>query len=91
MQQLTEILYVASTVYMLCMFIWALLSWLDQLSPSTAANSSVRAVRGFLDSVVLPYVRLWSFIPQPRGFPIDVQSLAAFVSIVVLNKLFASI
>lgn len=90
MNQVLQTLIIILTVYLFCLFAWAILSWLDQLSPSTASHPFVRSAQRFLDSIVLPYVKLFSFIKPVRlgGAYLDMSSLVAFLAlIVVLNIL----
>ena len=84
MEALIQVLSTFLTIYIICVFAWALISWLPMISPSLAYNSGVVSVRRFLDSVVLPYVRLFRFIPPIRagGAMID---LSALVAILVLT------
>jgi len=83
-EALIQVLSTFLTIYIICVFAWALISWLPMISPSLAYNSGVVSVRRFLDSVVLPYVRLFRFIPPIRagGAMID---LSALVAILVLT------
>lgn len=84
MEVLIQVLSTFLTIYIICVFAWVLISWLPMVSPSLAYNEGVISIRRFLDSVVLPYVRLFRFIPPMRigGAMIDLSSL---VAILVLN------
>lgn len=90
MEQLIQILAAFRTIYIICIFAWALMSWLPMLSPQLAYNSTVRSLQRFLDSVVLPWVRLFRFIRpiQAGGMLIDLSALAAiFVFLIGSNLL----
>jgi len=81
MQVLIDVLSAFLQIYLICIFAWALISWLPMVSPGLAYNETVVKIRGFLDSVVLPYVRLFRFIPPVRmgGAMIDLSALAAIL------------
>lgn len=85
MEQLIQILATFRTVYLLCIFAWVLISWLPMISPQLAYNSTVRSIQRFLDSVVLPWVRLFRFIPpiQVGGALIDLSSLVAIFTFMI--------
>ncbi len=84
METLIHFLSVFLTIYVFCVLGWVLLSWLPMLSPQLGYNDTVIAIRRFLDSVVLPWVRLFRFIPPVRmgGTMLD---LSALVAILVLQ------
>lgn len=84
MEQVVQILAMFLSLYTLCVFAWALISWLPMISPPLAYNDTVVTVRRFLDSIVLPYVRLFRFVPPVRmgGAMFD---LSALVAIIVLQ------
>lgn len=84
MEVLIQVLTTFLTIYIICVFAWVLISWLPMISPSLAYNDGVVGIRRFLDSVVLPYVKLFRFIPPVRvgGMMLDLSSL---VAILVLN------
>lgn len=85
---------VALTIYMICVFAWALISWLPMISPSLAFNPTVVSIRRFLDSVVEPYVGLFrKFIPpvQMGGTYIDLSALAAIGVLIVLGEVLDSL
>lgn len=87
MELLITFLEYLLTVYTLCVLAWALMSWLPMISPSLAYNSTVTAIRRFLDSVVEPYVRLFRFVPPIRagGAMIDLSALVAILVLVILG------
>ena len=89
MEALLDILRTFLTIYTICVFGWALISWLPMISPSLAYNDGVVAVRRFLDSIVLPYVRLFRFIPPVRagGAMIDLSALVAILSLSIIGNL----
>ena len=84
MATVIELLSIFLTIYTLCIFAWALISWLPMISPSLAYNPTLVSVRRFLDSVVLPYVKLFRFIPPIRagGAMIDLSALVAILVLV---------
>jgi uncharacterized protein YggT (Ycf19 family) len=84
MDQVLQIIQMFLYLYLLCIFAWALISWLPMISPPLAYNETVVSVRRFLDSIVLPYVRLFRFVPPLRmgGQMLD---LSALVAIIVLQ------
>lgn len=84
MEDVIRILATFLQIYVICVFAWVILSWLPMLSPSLAYNETVVKIRRFLDSVVLPWVRLFRFVPPIRagGQMID---LSALVAILVLQ------
>lgn len=84
MELLIGVLGTFLTIYTLCVFAWVLASWLPMISPQLAYNGTVVSIRRFLDSVVLPYVRLFRFVPPVRigGAMVD---LSALVAILVLS------
>ncbi|MCW2928022.1 MAG: hypothetical protein JWM86_1990 [Thermoleophilia bacterium] len=81
METVIRILEAFLTIYSLCVFAWALISWLPMISPQLAYNETVLSIRRFLDSVVLPYVRLFRFIPPVRigGAMLDLSALVAII------------
>ena len=81
------------TVYLLCIFVWALLSWLPQISPGLAYNEWVRKARDFLDTIVLPFVRLFRFIKpvQVGAMLLDLSSMAAIVTLIILQSIIAGL
>lgn len=94
MEMLIQVLRTFLTVYILCVFAWALISWLPMISPQLAYNSTVISIRRFLDSVVMPYVRLFRFVPPVRagGAMIDLSALVAILALsiggpIVINVL----
>lgn len=89
MELLIQVLETFLTVYILCVFAWVIISWLPMISPSLAYNSTVVRIRGFLDSVVLPYVRLFRFIPPIRagGAMIDLSALVAILALSFIGPL----
>lgn len=89
MELLIQVLSTFLTIYTICVFAWVLISWLPMISPSLAYNEGVTSVRNFLDSVVLPYVRLFRFIPPIRvgGAMIDLSSLVAILVLSIFGNL----
>lgn len=81
MEALINVLGTFLTIYTICLFAWVVLSWLPMISPQLAYNSTVVTIRGFLDSVILPYIRLFRFIPPLRvgGMLLDMSALAAIL------------
>ena len=88
MELLIQVLSTFLTIYTICVFAWVLISWLPMISPSLAYNEGVTSVRRFLDSVVLPYVRLFRFIPPVRvgGAMIDLSSLVAILVLSIFGN-----
>ncbi len=88
MELLIQVLATFLTIYTICVFAWVLISWLPMISPSLAYNEGVTSIRRFLDSVVLPYVRLFRFIPPVRvgGAMIDLSSLAAILVLSIFGN-----
>ena len=74
-------------VYILCVFVWALLSWLPMVSPGLAHNDTVTGISRFLDSIVLPWVKLFKFVPPVRmgGAYLDLSAMAAIITLLVLK------
>lgn len=94
MAALIQVLGAFLNIYIICVLAWALISWLPMLSPALAYNSTVLAIRRFLDSVVLPYIRLFRFVPPVRvgGAMLDLSALVAIIVLqfggrIVLNLL----
>ena len=89
MEQVINILGMFLSIYTLCVFAWALISWLPMISPPLAYNGTVVAVRRFLDSIVLPYVRLFRFVPPVRmgGAMIDLSALVAILVLSIGGKI----
>jgi len=87
--QVLNIVITILYVYLLCLLVWALMSWVMQLSPGTAYNPYVRKAQRFLDSILMPYIRLFQFIKPVRlgGGYVDLSSLAAMFSILIAIKL----
>jgi uncharacterized protein YggT (Ycf19 family) len=84
MEQLLNVLGAFLQIYILCVLAWALISWLPQISPSLAYNDTVLGIRRFLDSVVLPYVRLFKFI-KPLRIGDQLWDISALVAIILLQ------
>lgn len=89
MEFVISILSTFLTIYIICVFAWALISWLPMISPQLAYNDGVVSIRRFLDSVVLPYVRLFRFIPPVRigGSMIDLSALVAILVLSILGPI----
>lgn len=83
MELVIELLSTFLTIYLLCVFAWVLLSWLPMISPQLAHHPIVGTVRGFLDSVVLPWVRLFRFVPPVNlgGTLLDLSALVAILTL----------
>jgi uncharacterized protein YggT (Ycf19 family) len=77
------------TVYILCVFAWVLISWLPMISPQLGYNETIMSLRRFLDSVVLPYVRLFRFIPPIRvgATMLDLSALVAILCLSIFGRL----
>lgn len=88
MNQVLDLVAAFLLIYMLCIFVWALISWLPMVSPGMAYNDTVRQIRRFLDSVILPYVRLFRFVPpiQAGGQMIDLSAMAAILALIVMRS-----
>lgn len=81
-------------IYMLCFFVWALLSWIPQFAPSAMSNPILSGIQEFLNSIIMPWVRLFSFVRplQLGGVMLDMSSLVAFlVLIVVANYVYPAL
>lgn len=93
MGQVLNIVVTILYVYLLCLFVWALMSWVMQLSPGTAHNPYVRKGQRFLDSILMPYIRLFQFIKPVRlgGSYLDLSSLAAMVSLLIAIKVLSQL
>lgn len=89
MDQVLQFISVFLTIYILCVFVWALISWLPMISPKLAYDSTVISIRRFLDSIVLPYVRLFGFIKpvQMGGTMLDLSATVAIIVLIVLNSI----
>lgn len=85
---IVDIISTFLSIYILCVFVWALMSFLPMISPGLAFNSTVIAVRNFLDSIVLPYVRLFSFIKpvQIGGAMVDLSATVAIIVLIVVQN-----
>ena len=88
MDTLYTVLNTFLSVYLLCIFVWALLSWIPMFSPSLAYNDTVVSLRGFLDSIVLPWVKLFSFIKpvQLGGAMLDLSALVAILVLIATQR-----
>jgi uncharacterized protein YggT (Ycf19 family) len=84
MEALFDALAVFLQIYVLCVLAWALISWLPFLSPQLAYNQTILSIRRFLDSIVLPWIRLFRFVP-PVGIGGQMIDLSALVAILVLQ------
>jgi uncharacterized protein YggT (Ycf19 family) len=94
MEMIINFIQVFLTVYILCVFIWALMSWIPMISPGLAYNSFVISLRKFLDSVVDPYMNLFRGIIKPihaGGTMIDLSSIVGIIVLIVLQKVVASL
>ena len=81
-------------VYMLCFFVWALLSWIPQFAPGVMSNPVLSGIQEFLNSIIMPWVRLFSFVRplQLGGVMLDMSSLVAFlVLIIVANYVYPAL
>lgn len=87
MEALIQVLSTFLTVYIICVFAWALISWLPMVSPQLAYNDTVQSIRKFLDSVVEPYVRLFKFIPPVRigAMLLDLSAMVAIFALIFLG------
>ncbi len=84
MFELYKFLDLFLTIYMICIVGWALISWLPMVSPQLAYNETVAAIRRFLDSIVLPYIKLFRGIPPIRIGDM-LLDLSAIVAIILLS------
>jgi YggT family protein len=93
MEMLIQVLSTFLTVYTLCVFAWVLISWLPMISPSLAYNEGINSVRRFLDSVVLPYVRLFRFVPPVRigGAMLDLSALVAILTLSIVGQMLINV
>jgi uncharacterized protein YggT (Ycf19 family) len=93
METVISLLDTFFTIYLICIFAWALMSWLPQISPGLAYNSTVVSIRRFLDSVVLPYVKLFRFIPPIRagGTMIDLSALVAMFALIIVGPILLNV
>lgn len=90
MNSLLEFIGILLVVYLLCVFLWALLSWLPMLSPQLAYNEVIISVRRFLDSIVEPYVAIFRRIIPPIG-NIDVSGMVAMFALIILMEVVGSL
>lgn len=93
MDPLVHILSVFFTIYYICILAWVVISWLPMVSPQLAYNSFVQQARRFLDSVVLPWIRLFRFVPPIRAGAtmIDLSSLVAFIVFIIGSRMIIEI
>jgi uncharacterized protein YggT (Ycf19 family) len=94
MDTLFNVLAAFLQIYVICVLAWALISWLPMISPQLAYNDNILAIRKFLDSVVLPYIRLFRFVPPIRigAQMVDLSALVAIIALqiggsIILNTL----
>jgi uncharacterized protein YggT (Ycf19 family) len=71
-------------IYVLLIFIWVLLSWIQLPYSRTSA-----AVQEFLSEVVRPYLRLFRFIPTLG--PLDLSPIVAVIVLLVGAQLVNSV
>jgi hypothetical protein len=76
-------------IYLLCFFVWAILSWIPQFAPSLMQNPVVSGIQGFLNSIILPWVKLFSFVRplQLGNVMLDMSSLVAFLVLIVITNM----
>lgn len=68
-------------LYILCIVAWALMSWF-----TIPFNSPLRAVRSFLDDIVLPYMRLFrGVVPMVGG--LDLSPMIAIFALLILQRI----
>lgn len=81
---LLQFLSVLLTIYILCMFAYALIGWLPMISPGLAFNSTVMSLRRFLESVCGPWIRVFRFVPPVPmgGMQLDMSFLVAMLVLV---------
>jgi hypothetical protein len=93
MDPIIHILSVFFTIYYICILAWFVISWLPMVSPALAYNSFVLQARRFLDSVVLPWVRLFRFVPPIRAgaMMIDLSSMVAFLVFIIGSRMIIDI
>lgn len=93
MDAIIRLLEVFTTIYYICFIAWIVTSWLPMVSPALAYNSTVLAIRKFLDSVILPWVRLFRFIPPVRAgaMMFDLSSIVAFIVFLIGSRLIIDI
>ncbi|MCW2923828.1 MAG: hypothetical protein JWM98_1232 [Thermoleophilia bacterium] len=87
MEALFNFIFAFYIIYTICILAWALASWLPMVSPALAYNSTIVGIRRFLDSVVLPYVRLFRFVPPVRmgGAMVDLSALVAILALQIVG------
>jgi uncharacterized protein YggT (Ycf19 family) len=88
MATLVQIIDYFLTIYLLCIFVWVLISWLPMVAPQLAWNETVRQIRNFLDSVVLPWVKLFSFIKpvQVGNMLLDLSTIVSIFALILIQK-----
>lgn len=93
MEEVVRILSAFVSIYTLCLFAWVLISWFPMFSPKLAYDSRVLAVRKFLDSVVMPWVRLFRFVPPVRigGAMLDLSAMVAIFVFIIGSGLVINI
>ncbi|MCB0877500.1 MAG: YggT family protein [Thermoleophilia bacterium] len=93
MDAIINFLSIFLQIYVFCVLGWVILSWLPMLSPQLGYNDTVIQIRRFLDSVVLPWVRLFRFIPPMRvgGAMLDLSALVAILVLQIGGQLVLSI
>jgi uncharacterized protein YggT (Ycf19 family) len=86
--ELARFVATALGIYLLCMFIWALLGWLPMVAPGLAFNDVIMSIRKFLDSIILPYVKLFGFIKpvQVGSMLLDLSFIVAFFVLYIAQK-----
>ena len=93
MEAVFQALVAFRTIYIICIFAWALMSWLPMINPQLAYNSTVAAIRRFLDSVVMPWVNLFRFVPPVNigGTMLDLSALVAMFTFIIGSQLLLSV
>lgn len=93
MEDFVKILGAFFTIYWFCILGWVLISWLPMFSPKLAYDTNVLRVRKFLDSVVLPWVRLFRFIPPLRmgAMMLDMSALVAIFAFTIGSGLLLNV
>ena len=71
-------------IYVLLIFIWVLLSWIQLPYSRTSA-----AVQEFLSDVVRPYLRLFRFVPTLG--PLDLSPIVAVVVLILAERVVNSL
>ncbi|UJA20091.1 YggT family protein [Thermoleophilia bacterium SCSIO 60948] len=77
------------TVYFICILLYVVLSWIQAFRP-LPYNTALRAVTGFIEEVVTPYLNIFRRLLPTFG-PIDLSPILAILLLLIAQSIVVSL